>query len=308
LVERYKQAVLAKAFSGELTAEWRISRPADETTNNLLATTPEPEKTRGGRSATETIIEGRAALSVNMSNRLLPLTWAWVPLSRVSRQETGHTPSRSHPEYWDGTIPWLSIPDANHCHGGEIKDTSQHITELGIQNSSARILPKETVCLSRTASVGYVVKMGQDMATSQDFVTWTCTGALDPDYLLFALLSEGDDIVRFGKGSTHKTIYFPEVRAFHISLAPFDEQKEIVRRIQSAFAWIDRIAAEQTNAAKLLGKLDQAVLAKAFRGELVPQDPNDEPASVLLDRIRQERAAQPKAKRQPRRSSTKPQE
>lgn len=76
-----------------------------------------------------------------------------------------------------------------------------------------------------------------------------------------------------------------------VPLPPPEEQHEIVRRIEAAFAWIDRLAAEAESARRLLDRLDQAVLAKAFRGELVPQDPADEPASVLLDRIRAERAA-----------------
>jgi type I restriction enzyme S subunit len=70
-------------------------------------------------------------------------------------------------------------------------------------------------------------------------------------------------------------------------------QKKIVLKIKRSFAWIDRLASEATSARKLIDHLDEAVLAKAFRGELVPQDPNDEPASVLLERIRAERAAAP---------------
>jgi type I restriction enzyme S subunit len=128
------------------------------------------------------------------------------------------------------------------------------------------------------------------MATSQDFATWTCTAALLPKYLMYALLAEGDDIRAFGQGSTHTTIYFPEIRALNICLAPLAEQNEIVRRVEGALAWIERLASEATNARKLIDRLDQAVLAKAFRGELMPQDPNDEPASVLLERIRAERA------------------
>ena len=79
-------------------------------------------------------------------------------------------------------------------------------------------------------------------------------------------------------------------------MAPLDEQREIVDRIEKAFSWIDRLATETTNARKLIDHLDQAVMAKAFRGELVPQDPNDEPASVLLERIQAE-----KQSKQPRR-------
>jgi len=297
LIERYKQAVLTKAFRGNLTAAWRTQNPPEQTASELVEATPAPQQSRGGREATESVTDGRAALSVNIPDREAPEGWAWVSLRRIARQETGHTPSRKHPEYWDGDIPWLGIADANEHHVGIIEETYQHVTQAGLDNSSARLLPAGTVCLSRTASVGYVVRMGRDMATSQDFVTWTCSAALDPEYLMFALLAEGDDIRRFGKGSTHKTIYFPEVRAFHICLAPLEEQKEIVRRVKAALAWIDRIAHEHENAAHLLSNLDQAVLAKAFRGELVSQDPDDEPASALLDRIRAERAQQRKAKR-----------
>ncbi|MBS7539846.1 restriction endonuclease subunit S [Ancylobacter lacus] len=72
---------------------------------------------------------------------------------------------------------------------------------------------------------------------------------------------------------------------------------EIVRRIESAFARIDRLAGEAKRALELVGRLDEAILAKAFRGELVPQDENDEPAEQLLARIRAGRAAAPKGKR-----------
>ncbi|SDO70538.1 type I restriction enzyme, S subunit [Aureimonas jatrophae] len=83
----------------------------------------------------------------------------------------------------------------------------------------------------------------------------------------------------------------------HICLAPLEEQYEIVRRIETAFARIDRLATEAKRALTLVGKLDEAILAKAFRGELVPQDESDEPASVLLERIRAEQALAPKPKR-----------
>jgi hypothetical protein len=69
-----------------------------------------------------------------------------------------------------------------------------------------------------------------------------------------------------------------------------EEQPEIVRQIESAFSKLDRLASEKGSAAALLDRLDRAILAKAFRGELVPQDPNDEPASVLLERVRASRA------------------
>ncbi len=78
----------------------------------------------------------------------------------------------------------------------------------------------------------------------------------------------------------------PAIVSLKLPVPNLELQKQIVQRVQSAFSWIDRLATEATSARKLIDHLDQAILAKAFRGELVPQDPNDDPASVLLKRIR----------------------
>lgn len=93
-----------------------------------------------------------------------------------------------------------------------------------------------------------------------------------------------------------------KITALPVPVPPLDEALEIVRRIESAFAWLDRVSADQAAAYKLLPKLDSAILAKAFRGELVAQDPNDEPAAELLDRIDAQRAEQvpTRLKRAPR--------
>lgn len=303
LLDRYRQSLLAAAFRGDLTAEWRDRNPDTVSADALVARNAPPVQPRGGREATDAVILGRAALSVNHPGTEVPPGWSWTPLLRIARQETGHTPTRAKPEYWDGDVPWIGIRDAGAHHGQVIMDTAQHVTELGLENSSARLLPAGTVCLSRTASVGYVTIMGRAMATSQDFATWTCTPALLPKFLMYALMAEGEDIRRFGEGTTHTTIYFPEIRALNICLAPLDEQHEIVRLVEDGLARIDRIAAAVSSATDRHTTLTQSILAKAFRGELVPQDPADEPASVLLDRIRSQRAATPDRPRRGRRAS-----
>jgi type I restriction enzyme S subunit len=91
-----------------------------------------------------------------------------------------------------------------------------------------------------------------------------------------------------------------KLKALGIPLPPFDEQAEMLQRLNAAFARADRLEAEAARARALLDRLEAAILAKAFKGELVPQDPNDEPASVLLDRIRAQRAAAPEAKQKSR--------
>lgn len=107
---------------------------------------------------------------------------------------------------------------------------------LGIENSSARVLPANTVCLSRTASVGYVVVMGRPMATSQDFVNWVCSKQLDPDFLKYLFIAEDEDLLRFASGAVHQTIYFPEAKAFHICHPPILEQRRIVGVLDQALA------------------------------------------------------------------------
>jgi type I restriction enzyme S subunit len=98
-------------------------------------------------------------------------------------------------------------------------------------------------------------------------------------------------------GTAQLTIPLSGLRNFLIPLPTIAEQIEIIHLIESTFERLQRVHESYIDADRLLSKLESSLLAKAFRGELVPQDPNDEPASVLLDRIRAERAAAPKPKR-----------
>ncbi|MEO8361266.1 MAG: restriction endonuclease subunit S [Vicinamibacteria bacterium] len=203
----------------------------------------------GGRDATTRHIPPKLALAVGMPSTAVPEGWQWSALTELARLESGHTPSRRHPEYWEGTIPWIGIQDARAYDGGRIQDTQQHTNELGIANSSARVLPRNTVCLSRTASVGYAVVMGRPMATSQDFVNWVCSKDLEPRFLQYLFVAEGEDLLRFASGSVHQTIYFPEVKGFHICHPPAHEQRRIVGILDEAF---DCIATARANAEKNL--------------------------------------------------------
>jgi type I restriction enzyme S subunit len=178
-----------------------------------------------------------------------PKGFKWSALTDLARLESGHTPSRNHPEYWGGSIPWIGIKDARANDGRRIENTYETTNELGITNSSARILPENTVCLSRTASVGYVVVMGRPMATSQDFVNWVCSKELDPNYLKYLFVAEDEDLLRFASGSVHQTIYFPEAKAFHICHPPLAEQQRIVGLLDEAF---EGIATAKANAEKNL--------------------------------------------------------
>ena len=95
----------------------------------------------------------------------VPAHWDVRRLKQVARLESGHTPSRAVPEYWENcTIPWVSLADVGKLRGGDVDyvdDTVEYVSELGLANSSARLLPAGTVILSRTASVGFSAILGQ---------------------------------------------------------------------------------------------------------------------------------------------------
>lgn len=204
----------------------------------------------GGREATLSVIPGKFALSVGKPRLPEPAGFRWTMLTDVARIESGHTPSRAKEEYWNGPIPWIGIREATRNHGKTIYETSQSITELGLNNSSTRLLPAETVCLSRTASVGYVVKMGVPMATSQDFVNWVSGPEMSPTYLMYILMAEQDSVRRFSHGTTHQTMYYPEAKALNVLIPPRPEQDWIVEVLG---ALDSKIAANN----KLIAKTDE---------------------------------------------------
>lgn len=202
----------------------------------------------GGRDATTAVIPGSFGLSVGNPGMPSPSGFAWKPLSDLARLESGHTPSRAKPEYWDGDIPWIGIRDASGNHGKVLFDTEQQVTQLGLDNSSARLLPAGTVCLSRTASVGFVVTMGRPMATSQDFVNWVCGPDLDHRYLHYLLMAEQGTIRRIAYGSVHPTMYYPDAKALHVCVPGLRDQQAI---------------------AEVLGALDDKIAANARSASLV---------------------------------------
>jgi len=157
----------------------------------------------------------------------IPKSWELVDMTSVAKLESGHTPSRNVDEYWGGDIQWLSLHDTKNLSNPVIKSTVYTVTQDGIENSSARVLPKNTVALSRTASVGNCVMLGEDMATSQDFANYVCGDELYPKYLLHLFRWMQHVWSNLSEGSTHKTIYMPVFKKLQILLPPFDEQERI---------------------------------------------------------------------------------
>lgn len=286
LLERLRQSILAAAFRGDLTADWRAQNPDVEPAEKLLERIETPPRPPRYASRSVAVLPGDAALSVGNPDTPTAPGWRWVPLVDVARLESGHTPSRRQPEWWGGDVPWISLKDAGWHHGRTIFETRETTNELGLANSAARVLPEGTVCLSRTGTIGYSTVMGRPMATSQDFANWVCTEAVNPHWLKHLFAAERHALHQFSAQTTNiATIYYPELISFHVCLPPIAEQNEIVRRVEKAMSQLDAARKAHAGGAKRIAELDRAILAKAFRGELVPQDPNDEPAEQMLARL-----------------------
>ncbi len=150
-----------------------------------------------------------------------------------------------------------------------LTETREMISEPGIANSSATVHPAGTVVLSRTASAGFSAIMGADMATSQDFVTWSCVPLLEPRFLLLCLRAMRPDLLnRLAQGSTHKTIYMPDIRSIRIPLPPVDEQREIVRETWKRLQPLDEAVDGLNRQVALVQEHRQALITAAVTGEL----------------------------------------
>lgn len=205
--------------------------------------------------------------------RSLPAHWREAKLTLVSRLGSGHTPSRDRPEWWvDCTVPWITTGEVAQMRSDRIEEitvTREMVSELGLANSSATIHPKGTVVLCRTASAGYSAIMGRDMATSQDFATWTCGPLLRPRYLLLCLRAMRRDLLeRLAMGSTHKTIYMPDIEAIRIPLPPVEEQEEIVERTWRQLRSIDKAVDAIEQHIGLLQERKQTLITAAVTGQL----------------------------------------
>ncbi len=268
-IDRLRWFVRILAVRGKLLPQVTSDEPATK----LVCRTKRPE--RPARYASRSIrrIDGDCGLAVGEPETSPPPGWIWVPLIDIAKLESGHTPSRSRSDWWDGNIAWVGVVDARIHHGATIYETRQHTNEYGIANSAARILPKGTVCISRTASVGYVIILGKPMATSQDFVNWVPTDAVSSEWLQLVFMAETEALGRFGKGAVHQTIYFPEWISMHIALPPLAEQRRIVAKVDELMALCDQLEAAQVEREQRRDRLTAASLARlnqpadAGRGE-----------------------------------------
>lgn len=202
----------------------------------------------------------------------VPAHWTTANIRRFAKMRTGHTPSRSVDAYWDDcTIPWFTLADIWQLRDGRqwyLGETSERISELGLANSAAELLPAGTVVLSRTASVGFSGIMPQAMATSQDFWNWICADDLRPEYLLLLFRSMGQEFERTMAGSTHQTIYKDVAAGLKICVPPLDEQDAIIARLRPLIEAHYEVEAHVAASIEKLTEYRAALVTAAVTGEI----------------------------------------
>ncbi|WP_193763030.1 restriction endonuclease subunit S [Micrococcus sp. FDAARGOS_333] len=202
----------------------------------------------------------------------LPEGWRRAKLRHVATMHTGHTPSRSKPEYWeDASIPWFTLADVWQLRPGTRKylgETKSRISPLGLENSAAELLPKGTVVLSRTASVGFTGIMPRAMATSQDYWNWVCGPQLCPEFLWNVFRAMKSDFDSLKAGSTHKTIYQADAAALQIPLPPVQTQQAIVDHLDRETAKIDALIAKAERFIELAQERRAALITAAVTGQI----------------------------------------
>lgn len=161
----------------------------------------------------------------------IPSGWKYGLLDKFATRCSGHTPSKSFPEYWNGGIKWISLADSFRLDQGYVYETEKEISEAGIANSSAELHPAETVVLSRDAGIGKSGVMAVPMAVSQHFIAWKCdnTEKLNSWFLYNWLQLNKAEFERQAVGSTIKTIGLPYFKKLKIAVPPYSEQKKIAQ-------------------------------------------------------------------------------
>jgi type I restriction enzyme S subunit len=210
-------------------------------------------------------------------------------LREIATWSSGGTPSRAHPEYYGGSIPWIKTGELRE---NIIVDTEERLTQLGLEKSSAKLFPIGTVLVAMYgATIGRVALLGIDAATNQ-----ACAAAIPiaervkSRYLFYLLQAQKDALVKKGQGGAQPNISQGLIKEHQILLPTLQEQQEIVRRVESLFSKADDLEAQYKEALELIESLPEIILSKAFRGALVPQDPTDEPAIKLLESIIKEQS------------------
>ncbi|MBI1808048.1 MAG: restriction endonuclease subunit S [Ignavibacteria bacterium] len=225
----------------------------------------------------------------------LPKGWVWTTIKDVCDELIGGgTPSRQVPEYFGGNIVWLTPTEIAKHNILTIYDSREKLSELGLTESSARLIPTGAVLLTSRASIGFVAIVGCQLSTNQGFASFVCTNALMNLYLAHWLKHQKQKLEREATGTTFKEISKAKLRGFDFPLPPLPEQHRIVAKIEELFTKLDAGVKALNEIKVQLKRYRQSVLKSAFEGKLTAEWRNAHKgelgsASILLEQIKEER-------------------
>lgn len=221
--------------------------------------------------------------------------WEITTVGEVADVGTGSTPLRSNPEFFsvDGT-PWVTSAATGQA---VVNSASEYVTNAAIAAHRLRRYPVGTLLVAMYGegkTRGQVAELGIEATVNQACAAVVVDEAqMARSFVKLALQANYMEMRRMAEGGNQPNLNLSKVKGFVLPKPPGAEQAEIVRRVELLFAYADRLEARLKAAQAAADRLTPALLAKAFRGELVPQDPNDEPANELLRRLAESRAAAP---------------
>lgn len=200
----------------------------------------------------------------------VPENWVWVRLGGVTQVIGGGTPSTSKKEYYDGgTISWLSPVDLSNYNDIYISHGNKMITLEGLNNSSAKLLPKDTVCLTSRAPIGYVAIAENELSTNQGFKSFLPSPTYLARFLYWYLKGNKELLESKASGTTFLELSASKAATIEFPLPPLSEQQRIVERIEELFAKLDEAKERLQEVADSFAVRKAAILHKAFTGELI---------------------------------------
>jgi type I restriction enzyme, S subunit len=223
----------------------------------------------------------------------LPTSWVLAKIEDISETTSGGTPSRKNKNFFTGNIPWLKSGELG--DNLNINTAEEAITQQALDNSSAKIIPRDSLLLALYgATVGKLGVLGIDAAINQAICAIQPYQGVNARYLFYYLSSYRKNFLNARKGGAQPNISQGIVKTTWVPLAPTAEQERIVGKVEELFSFLDAGVTSLRAVQVQLKRYRQAVLKAAFEGKLTQQwrtanKDKIEPAQKLLDRIKTER-------------------
>ena len=220
----------------------------------------------------------------------LPEGWAWERLSNLAAFSGGKTPSTSRREYWDGEVLWVTSKDMKSKY---ITSSQLRLSALGAEQMQV-YQPDTLLLVTRSGILRHTLPIAilKECATvNQDLKAIVLYMPELAEYIYVCLKGmETQLLLKYTKsGTTVENVNFDEFRKVLLPIAPLHEVGKIIAATNDATQIVSAIEDDKVALAEYVARAKAKILDLAIRGQLVPQDPNDEPASVLLERIRAEK-------------------